>query len=92
MSFDTVVTTVGLLGIASILFALAFLVYELDRLSRRPTPTPIAICQYSRRTTIMVGTVLNRNTIRIDGQTWDLTQTLDPSIRRGQRIALVLER
>lgn len=91
MSFDTVVKTTGLLGIAGGLFALTFIISEIDHLSRRPKPIPVRACNYSRRTTIMAGQVLSRNTVRINGRTWDLPQPLDSAIRPGQRISLVLE-
>lgn len=87
MTLNTLTTTTMLLGTATALIALYFLVSEIDRFSHRPKP--VHACRYSRRTTLMVGWVLNRNAVRINGQTWDLPQPL--SVNRGQRVSLVLE-
>ena len=75
MNLDSFFLTVILFTIAASLWALVWLINEIDKISRQKI--------------LMTGVALNRNLIRVNGQRWDLPRPLNQGLKRGSQVLLI---
>ena len=75
MTLNSFFLTIILFTIAASLWALVWLVNEIDKMGRQKV--------------IATGVALNRNLIRINGQKWDVPRPLNQGIKRGHMIFVV---
>ena len=75
MTLDSFLLTVTVFTVATCLWALVWLVNEIDKMGRQKV--------------IATGVALNRNLIRINGQKWDVPRPLNQGIKHGHMIFVV---